>query len=910
MNPSPALPPRHRSRGSAFVTVLLYSFLLLTLVATILQWSLSERRMNMRASYFLEARNGAEALAEYGFSQIATQFSSHATVPSFDPQGSSPLAPPPASFFTGGNVDTTAYSTSHPTGIELIGGTVNPVPSVGNALYYVDPNDPNNASDPLKGQYVYRRDIQVISRATVVPPNGDKPVTAFVTEKVSVRGAPLFANAIFYSDNDLEIFPGPQMDIYGPVHCNGNMFVSNQSNATGLLFHGPVSCSGDIYHAWASAAPAGDGSGSEALGSNPVSFITSAGTMVAMKTSGGTWQDSTMGTDSTLFTSGLYTNTTTPALTQLQAKLSSTFRQTASQVWGGNLQTSAMGVSAYNPVGTGGQVGVDGSNPPNPIYANTDAADSLGYGPHSMIDAPNTALSSSDTYYTAKEEVEKQKFSTRAALYVQVTVTPGTSGTPDTATVKLYSWPGSAPNGTPASQVGPNGGILLGTVPSGLVSFIPYQATITNATVAAPATQAAYSATGSGSSWKIKTTTTTGGTLNQSNVTLTYNGSGAVGTSGGSSSYSGGSSSSSTGTTTYSSSANALAAAPGSGATTWTPTGAQTITANTSNANVTSGIYDQRQLAGINLVQVDMSALRAALTDTNANHNTDSKAITDSSNNVWGGSGSSGGYDPSSSGSSGWNGAVYVQVKTSDGSATQSSVALANGLVSSGSNLLPTVNSATGLTVATNAPMYVLGAFNADGTVSSSSATTPDDGKTDATGTGTSAEIPVALASDAITVLSPGYFASAGTNGSSAPATNSSASGGTNAYKSWSTESPSASGNTEIAAAFITGLVPTSSAANSGGAHNLPRFLESWSGDTVAIRGSLVSMYKSKIATGTFSTRYYGAPTRSWGFDKIFQNGQFPPLTPKVMSYRRVDFSDMPASQYATTRHSLWPSLP
>jgi hypothetical protein len=816
---------------------MLFSFLLLALVESILKWSLNERRMNVRTSYFLEARNAAEALAEYGFSQIATQFSSHASPPVFDPLGSSPLALPPASFFSGSDVDTASYSSSHPTGMELIGGTEVYIPSSG-ALYYVDPNDPNNASDTLKGQYVYRRDIQVISRATVVPANGDKSVTAFVTEKVSVRGAPLFANAIFYSNNDLEIFPGPQMDIYGPVHCNGNMFISNQSNSTGLLFHGPVSCSGNIYHAWASEAHAGDGSGSEALGTNPVSFVTSAATMVALKDSSGTWRDSTMGTDSSLISNGLYIDTSTAALSQLEAKLSSSFRQTASQVWGGNLQTAAMGVAAYNPVGTGGQVGVDGSS--SPIYANTDAADSLGYGPHSMIDPPNTSLSTSDTYYSAKEEVEKQKFSTRAALYVQVTITPGTNGTPDAATVNLYGWPGSPPTGTPASQIGPNGGVLLGAVPSGLVSFIPYKATQVSV----------------------------GNKLGNGQYPIT--------------------------TTTYS-------------ATSSTSATTNSSTSPGNSQNVLQGIYDQRQLAGVNLVQVDMSALRSALTDANAHSNVDGKAITDGSGNVWGAGGS--GFDSGVAGSSGWNGGIYVEVKTSNGSTTQTSVATANALVSSGSSLIPTVNGTTGLTVATNAPMYVLGAFNADGNNpgAASSATTPDDGRTDAAGTTPSAEIPVALASDAITILSPGYFASAGTNGSAAASANGS---GTNAYKSWSNASPNASGSTEVAAAFITGLVTTTSAANSGGAHNLPRFLESWSGDTVAIRGSLVSMYKSKVATGTFSTRYYGAPTRNWGFDKIFQNGKFPPLTPKVMSYRRVDFSDMSAADYTTNRHSLWPSLP
>jgi len=851
--------PSARTRGSAFVTVLLYSFLLLSLVATILQWSLHERRMNSRAAYFLEARNAAEALAEYGFSQIATQFTSHASVPSFDPQGSSPLLLPPVhtpavstDFFYGSNVDTTPYSPTHPTGMELIGINAQNVPLSG-ALFLIDSNDPNNANDPLKGQYIYRRDIQVIARASVVPPSGGLPITAYVTEKVTVRGAPLFANAIFYSNNDLEIFPGPQMDIYGPVHCNGNMFVSNQSNSTGLLFHGAVSCSGNIYHAWASESPAGDGSGSEALGSNPVSFVNAAGSMVAMKDSSNNWRDSTLGADSTLFSGGLYRNTTTAALNQLGALLSANFRTTALQLWGGNLQTSAMGIGTYNPVGAGGQVGVDGSS--NPILANTDAADALGYGPHAMIDPPNTSLTSSDTYYNAKEEMEQQRFANRSALYIQVVVTPGTAGAADSATVNLYGWPGSAPSGTPANQVGPNGGILLGTVPSGLVTFVPYKAT--------QVTQGSY--------------ITNSGDPNYHKYPIT--------------------------TTTYSSTTSISA-------TTYSATTVSAVQA------VNQGLFDRRQMAGINLVQVDMSALRAALTDTYNNSTADGKAIVDASNNVWGSGTAGSGYNPAVSGSSGWNGAMYVEVKTTDGSATQTSVALGNGLVSSGNSLLPSgttaPNQVQGITIATNAPMYVLGAFNADGanattTGASGSGTTPDDGHTGATGSTASAETPVALASDAITILSPGYFASPGTNGSAANSSNGSTS---NAYKSWATPKPAATDHTEVAAAFITGLVGTTSSANSGGAHNLPRFLEDWSGKTVAIRGSLVSLYKSKIAIGTFSTAYYGAPTRNWGFDKIFQNGHFPPLTPKVMSYRRTDFSDMTPAAYQATRTQYWPSLP
>ena len=951
-----------RSRGSAFVTVLLFTFLLLTLVASILTWSLSERRLNVRASYWLEARNAAEALAEYGFSQIATQFSSQANPPTFDPGGSNPLLKPPThtpmvagDFFFGGNVD--------PTSIELIGGTAQSVPSSG-ALFLIDSTDPNNTNDTLKGQYVYRRDIQVLAKATVNPPSGGPPVTAYVMEYVSVRGAPLFANAIFYGHNDLEIFPGPQMDIYGPVHCNGNMFLSKQStDSTTLNFHGPVSCSGDLYHAWSTVNTAGQGSGNENLKTDPVNFVplsgnTATASLVNLYNStAGKWYDSTMGTDSSLFTNGHYSNTGTDALTQLQGKLVSSFRQTASQTWGGNLQTAAMGVAAYNPIGSNGQVGVDGSG--NAIIANKGsidasgnvidpaAADPLGYGPHNMIDPPNTALSTSDPYYDAKHTVEQQKYSNESGLYVQVVVTPGANGAADTAAVKLYSWPGSAAAAgvVDPARIGPNGGLLLGTVPSGLVGFVPYQATVTNSTTTTPATQTSYSVTGSGSSWHIKTTTTTGGTLTLSNATLQYNGTNSVGISGGSQSYSGGSSGSSTGTATYTSSSAAASHLP-SPTTGYTTTGGSSITPNSDNATVTSGLYDQRQAAGVNLVQLDMAALRAALTDTNTNSNANGKAIVTSTNQVWG-AGVSGGYSPTVAGSTGWNGAVYVQVTKSDGTpAGQTSVIVANGTVASGSNLVPAVNPTTanvslGLTLATNAPLYVLGHFNANGTVTATSATTPDDGKTDAVSTPTSAEVPVALAADAITILSPGFFGTADTtdlvpssnittgtitgtkdsNGTS----NTSASGSA-ARNSWYLRSTNATGgaadpnpgDTEIAAAFITGLVTTTASASSGGAHNLPRFLEDFSGNTVGIRGSLVCMYKSTIATGPWSTSYYSPPTRLWGFDVIFQNGHFPPLTPKVMSYRRVDFNDMPphtatvsgvaTEGYYDAKHRLWPT--
>jgi hypothetical protein len=119
----------------------------------------------------------------------------------------------------------------------------------------------------------------------------------------------------------------------------------------------------------------------------------------------------------------------------------------------------------------------------------------------------------------------------------------------------------------------------------------------------------------------------------------------------------------------------------------------------------------------------------------------------------------------------------------------------------------------------------------------------------------------------------------------------------------------------EISAALLTGLTPTNKGAtgkSSGGAHNLPRFLENWgSGRTVYIRGSLVSLFESRIFTEPYDTTssglvaYYGAPARNWGFNSMFRDGRYPPGTPRVMSYRRVDFTDLTAAEYEAAKASF-----
>ncbi len=70
-----------------------------------------------------------------------------------------------------------------------------------------------------------------------------------------------------------------------------------------------------------------------------------------------------------------------------------------------------------------------------------------------------------------------------------------------------------------------------------------------------------------------------------------------------------------------------------------------------------------------------------------------------------------------------------------------------------------------------------------------------------------------------------------------------------------------------------------------GGVHNFLRYIENWGGATLSYRGSLVSLYYSQYATGTFKccTLVYSPPNRNYYFDTAFQDpAKLPPGTPML----------------------------
>lgn len=166
---------------------------------------------------------------------------------------------------------------------------------------------------------------------------------------------------------------------------------------------------------------------------------------------------------------------------------------------------------------------------------------------------------------------------------------------------------------------------------------------------------------------------------------------------------------------------------------------------------------------------------------------------------------------------------------------------------------------ATGLTVATERPLYVQGHYNAP---------VADRGTSNTLST-----LPASLVSDAITVLSAGW---------------------TDPNSTLAVGSRTAS-HTTINAAFLSGIVETPTHnIYSGGAENFPRFLETWgSSRTFTYNGSMVVMFASKYARGRWGlSSVYSPPKRNWTFDLNFMDSvKLPPGTPELRTIIRGTWS-------------------
>ena len=188
---------------------------------------------------------------------------------------------------------------------------------------------------------------------------------------------------------------------------------------------------------------------------------------------------------------------------------------------------------------------------------------------------------------------------------------------------------------------------------------------------------------------------------------------------------------------------------------------------------------------------------------------------------------------------------------------------LVNGGIVGGVSSLP-----PGFTVAAENPVYVLGNYNA--TTASANA---------------AGSVPAAILSDAVTLLSNQWTDGASFESPDAP-------NGRQANTAASYRMAVAAGKT------LSFTKPVfAGAANDfgtdGGVHNFLRYLENWNGQTLNYNGSIVSLFTSRQAIGTYKccTTVYSAPVRAYSFDTTFLTPSLlPPGTPMFRDLNTLTF--------------------
>jgi len=239
-----------------------------------------------------------------------------------------------------------------------------------------------------------------------------------------------------------------------------------------------------------------------------------------------------------------------------------------------------------------------------------------------------------------------------------------------------------------------------------------------------------------------------------------------------------------------------------------------------------------------------------------------------------------------------WNGVVYVKFPYADGSKPgKDGVQLADkgwAVRLHNAEQIPNPdfareNGIYGTTVATNAPMYLKGNYNADGHWSEAADDEfePDLGNRDLYNpTRVYPEAAAALAADAVTILSDDWV---------------------DENSAEELKKRRVKHHTEVSAAIISGIVPSGKYGEksySGGVENFPRFLEDWKGKDFVYRGSIVCLYESELATGLWEKASYWAPVRKWGFNSMFGAGIYPPGMPLLRTFKRVDFKWLNRAEY------------
>lgn len=221
-------------RGSALITVVFLTAMFAMLTASMLNYTLTEKRGNERNRVQLRAKNMAENISLYAAEQLTTKlYRTRATSAMAFIGGSNQIHLPDSS---GNNSVLSNVNYATVSGMEVYAGMLAPT-----AYALV-----TDTTDSNYGLQVSTATVPVIAKATVTHPQIGAQ-TAHVLQEMEIAMTPMFQFGLFYN-MDLELFPGQTMTIMGPVHTNGRLMARGEVGGTAVLtFSDRVSAAAGLY---------------------------------------------------------------------------------------------------------------------------------------------------------------------------------------------------------------------------------------------------------------------------------------------------------------------------------------------------------------------------------------------------------------------------------------------------------------------------------------------------------------------------------------------------------------------------------------------------------------------------------------------------------------------------------------
>jgi hypothetical protein len=210
-----------------------------------------------------------------------------------------------------------------------------------------------------------------------------------------------------------------------------------------------------------------------------------------------------------------------------------------------------------------------------------------------------------------------------------------------------------------------------------------------------------------------------------------------------------------------------------------------------------------------------------------------------------------------------FNGLLYVNLLRAS-AATPAAIRLKDATALPYTSAVPATSGLGGFSVATNGGIYVVGSYNTATPVEGGLPVFP---KRD----GTAGYVPAMLIADAITLLSTDWNDDNAALGIGSRI--------------------AAAGTVSFNAGILTGNIPSTITASSGGAHNLVRYLEDWRGRNVNYFGSIGRLFRSTKFVAPFGGvgSVYWNPSRTFSFDQNILT-YAPPGTPQTTSFSRGSF--------------------